>query len=223
MGFLNREKARRECFSKGGKLCHKGYYYKYTLSGQGRKYVEWMKSAEPLDIGSYYGMISEVGRHIPDDAIRGIILSLLQREGGRYRGPNRKFQTFGVLIYAIPHLVRELNGQASQIDHLKMKCYHLWHMLEEKDAEIRNLKCENSSLRSNLDSKHRQASDLKRSFLKSIIDFLSIDKISFEIISGYRLLHIAQNAVIKDLAEVLVLIRPDACKLLPSIFNRQNG
>ncbi|MCD6101419.1 MAG: hypothetical protein J7K33_12670 [Candidatus Marinimicrobia bacterium] len=42
MGFLKRRKVKRKCRTKSGKICYRGYEYKYSLSSQGLKYLVYM-------------------------------------------------------------------------------------------------------------------------------------------------------------------------------------
>ena len=49
MGFLKRERIKRECETKSGKTCFRGYEYVYTISSQGWKYLDFLKSPERQD------------------------------------------------------------------------------------------------------------------------------------------------------------------------------
>jgi len=42
MGFLKKRKVKRKCRTKSGKICYRGYEYKYSLSSQGLKYLAYM-------------------------------------------------------------------------------------------------------------------------------------------------------------------------------------
>ncbi|WP_148206191.1 V-type ATP synthase subunit I domain-containing protein [Thermococcus sibiricus] len=44
MGFLKRRRVKRKVMTKSGKVCHRGYEYRYSLSSQGLKYLAYMAS-----------------------------------------------------------------------------------------------------------------------------------------------------------------------------------
>src|SRR5208337_3565209 len=59
MGFLKRERLKRVCVSKHGKVCRKGFYYEYSLSAQGRKYIQYMAGLRMVEARFYYGFLNE--------------------------------------------------------------------------------------------------------------------------------------------------------------------
>jgi len=42
MGFLKRKKVKRRCRTKSGKVCFRGYEYRYSISSQGWKYLGYL-------------------------------------------------------------------------------------------------------------------------------------------------------------------------------------
>lgn len=53
MGFLKRERIKRECETKSGKTCSRGYEYVYSISSQGWKYLEFLNNPERQDNESF--------------------------------------------------------------------------------------------------------------------------------------------------------------------------
>jgi hypothetical protein len=46
MGLLKRRRVKRECKTKSGKTCFRGYEYKYVISNQGKSYLEYLINPE---------------------------------------------------------------------------------------------------------------------------------------------------------------------------------
>jgi hypothetical protein len=46
MGLLKRRRVKRECKTRSGKTCFRGYEYKYSISNQGKSYVEYLINPE---------------------------------------------------------------------------------------------------------------------------------------------------------------------------------
>jgi len=46
MGFLKRRRVKRKVMTKSGKICYRGYEYKYSLSSQALKYLQYLGKGE---------------------------------------------------------------------------------------------------------------------------------------------------------------------------------
>ena len=73
MGFLKRERIKRECETKSGKTCFRGYEYVYTISRQGWKYLEFLNNPERQDNESFVSSADRISLYImtkifPEDA-----------------------------------------------------------------------------------------------------------------------------------------------------------
>ena len=73
MRFLKRERIKRECKTKSGKTCFRGYEYVYTISRQGWKYLEFLKNPERQDNESFVSLADRISLYImtkifPEDA-----------------------------------------------------------------------------------------------------------------------------------------------------------
>jgi len=121
MGFLRRTRLKRECLSKRGKLCHKGYRYEYSLSSQGLKYAKWMAGVRPLELAMGLGIASEAAPHIPGDLGRAISSYALRRASSRYKGSNELLQALGPLSLALPALAKGLEEANSRCERLEEK------------------------------------------------------------------------------------------------------
>jgi len=72
MGFLKRKRIKRECETKSGKTCFRGYEYVYTISRQGWKYLEFLNNPERQDneffVSSAYSMaLDSITKKFPED------------------------------------------------------------------------------------------------------------------------------------------------------------
>ena len=50
MGFLKRKRVKRVCRTKSGKVCFRGYEYKYSISSQGWKYLRYLREGEAVNL-----------------------------------------------------------------------------------------------------------------------------------------------------------------------------
>jgi len=49
MGFLKRRRVKRRCRTKSGKICFRGYEYRYSISSQGWKYLKYLAGGQRED------------------------------------------------------------------------------------------------------------------------------------------------------------------------------
>lgn len=73
MGFLKRERIKRECETKSGKTCFRGYEYVYSISRQGWKYLDFLNNPERQDNESFVSSADRMALYImakifPEDA-----------------------------------------------------------------------------------------------------------------------------------------------------------
>ncbi len=54
MGFLKRRRVKRKCKTKKGKICFRGYEYRYSISSQGWKYLEYLVKGKREDETRYF-------------------------------------------------------------------------------------------------------------------------------------------------------------------------
>lgn len=69
MGFLKRRRAKRECRTRGGKVCFRGYEYRYSISSQGRKYLNYLANPEREEARGLEEMLVRriIERHAQED------------------------------------------------------------------------------------------------------------------------------------------------------------
>ncbi|MEM4650170.1 MAG: hypothetical protein QXP78_05860, partial [Candidatus Bathyarchaeia archaeon] len=125
MGFLKRRRLKRECLSKRGKLCYKGYKYEYSLSNQGLNYIQWMIQEKPFEEALYSKIVSEVAVQIPEDLKEANILYAIYKGNSRYKGANRLLQTLGVMFPILPALAGRLAKMTSEKEMLEKECENL--------------------------------------------------------------------------------------------------
>jgi len=218
MGFLVREKHRRRCFSKRGKFCYKGYYYEYSLSSQGRKYVEWIRNSRLAREVFYGKMIGEAAAFLSEDEKNALLcLPWLFRLKMRYGGPSRDAQEFGFLMScALPGLTRKLGEMSAQREQLELdkgslqfKCDQLQTIVNDQASKINHLEKENEEV---LAKAERDAKEKDRQFLKIATNFLStfiemsqsLDSAT-DAISGLSYLTAAQEGIIRNIETCISL------------------
>jgi hypothetical protein len=94
MGFLRRTSVKRSCLTRGGRLCNKGFEYRYYLSSQGMKYLEWLQGRKMTEDFAYEKLISEVLSHLPEELKDRLSTLNLAKATRRYKGPSRKNTNF---------------------------------------------------------------------------------------------------------------------------------
>ena len=217
MGFLVRTKHRRRCFSKRGKSCYKGYYYEYSFSKQGRKYVEWMKNSRLAQETLYGLMISNAATLLPEREKDTLFSFALYRSKMRYSGPSREAQEFGFLAsQALPGLTRKLEETSAQRDQLEFKrdllefkCDQLQGVINDQASKINHLEEKGEEL---LAKAERDAKRKDQELQKIVIDLTnkfveqsqSLDS-AIDVISAWSSLSAAQEGVIRDIETYLAL------------------
>ena len=104
MGFLRRTYVKRSCPTKGGKLCHKGFEYRYYLSSQGMKYLEWLQGRKMTEDFAYEKLTLEVLSYLPDDLKDRLSMQSLAKATRRYKGPSRNTNLLESNIVPVTHL-----------------------------------------------------------------------------------------------------------------------
>jgi hypothetical protein len=211
MGFLVREKQRRLCFSKRGKSCYKGYYYEYSFSKQGRKYVEWMKNSRRARETLYGLMISDAATLLPEREKDTLFSFGLYRSKMRYSGPSRDVQEFGFLAsHVLPGLTGKLTEVSAQRDKmefkrdlLEFKCDQLQGVINGQASKINHLEEKGEEL---LAKAERDAKRKDQEFQKTVTDFTNrfieqrqlLDS-AIDVISAWSSLSAAQEGIIRDI------------------------
>ena len=94
MGFLKRRRVKRECKTKSGKICYRGYEYKYSLSSQAVKYLEYLekgKKEEELEELADLIVKIMIEKKTPEEA-RDILWEFYQTQVKEKKG-SRRFST----------------------------------------------------------------------------------------------------------------------------------
>lgn len=147
MGFLKRTRFKRECFTKNGKLCYKGYRYEYSLSSQGLKYMKWMLQTKPFEDAILSNIFSETSSYVSNNLKESISLYIAYKDSLKYKGSNRFLQSLGVYAFALPNLTSSLKNLHSRNEELKNKCKNLEESLNQANKRISELLNENSQLK----------------------------------------------------------------------------
>jgi hypothetical protein len=221
MGFLVRDKHRRRCFSKRGKSCYKGYYYEYSFSRQGRKYVEWLKNSRLAQKTLYGLMISNAATLLPEREKDTLSSFALYRSKMRYSGPSRDVQEFGFLAsHALPGLTRKLEETSAQRDKmefkrdlLEFKCDQLQGVINDQASKINHLEEKGEEL---LAKAERDAKRKDQEFQKTaghLIDkFIEMSQAldsAIDAIRGVSSLSAAQEGIIRELELALGSKNPE--------------
>jgi len=218
MGFLKRTRLKRECLSKNGKLCYKGYQYEYYLSNQGLKYARWMLQVKPHEDALCLKAISEAAPHVPRELNDLIVSHVTYKESSRYKGSNRLLQALGPYAFALPALTESLREMASRNEELERKCRKLEESLNQANESLNQaneavikLFQENLRLRQALD-------ELSFKSCLNNIELLNLMDIQYDLTLGLRILNEVYRRMIMDLGLTLMAKDPDlASKLLPLI------
>lgn len=112
MGFLVRQRLKRTCISKHGKLCSKGYRYEYSLSGQGWSYLRWMNEQEPIQTAIAGRMFDEVSGQLSDKVRKSVMALLVNDKASKYKGSNLALRTLGLIS---PIIILELNRKLVEV------------------------------------------------------------------------------------------------------------
>ena len=228
MGFLTRRKEKRWALSKHGKRCHKGYYYEYAFSSQGKKYVQWMGDSKPLEDALGAVMIGKVTSDLPKEISDRIGWFTLYRASMKYKGPSRRMQELGPLAFAVPRVVAELNEATARCEELEKKCSRLGGIIEkqalavkEQASRIRDLEAEKTNLLA-------QLKENKEVLLGPMVKSISIGQLqsetALECEEASRSIAKAYEGMIRDLAEILAVRNFEAAvKLVGFIEGRHRA
>jgi hypothetical protein len=219
MGFLKRTRLKRECLSKNGKLCYKGYRYEYSLSSQGLKYAEWMLQVEPLEEALPLSVASEVASYVPSDLNELIASYVNYRGSSRYKGSNRLLQALGPYAFALPTLTESLREMASRNEELERKCRKLEESLNQANESLNQaneavikLFQENLRLRQALD-------ELSFKSCLNNFELLNLMDIQYDLTLGLRILNEVYRRMIMDLGLTLMAEDPDLASKLLALIN----
>ena len=128
MGFLKRRRVKRLCKTKTGKMGFKGYEYKYSLSSQGRKYIEWMMNGErDFEIENFRDLLfmAAIKNRYPEDK-----QELAWKIHKIYFGDRKGFKRFSTSKNAL--LIKIIDS--------------MWEVKQECDKKIKELKEEKKKL-----------------------------------------------------------------------------
>jgi len=104
MGFLRRTSMKRSCLARGGKLCHKGFEYRYYLSSQGVDYVKWLQGGKMAEDFAHEALISEALSHLPEELKDRLSMLSLAKATRRYKGPSRNMNLLDSNAVPVTHL-----------------------------------------------------------------------------------------------------------------------
>jgi hypothetical protein len=146
MGFLKRTKCKRDCLTLTGKICSRGFEYKYRLSSQGMKYAEWLKGRKMIEDLAYAKLTSEVLSHLPDDLKDRLSMLSLAKAARRYRGPSRNANLLESNAVPVIHLSTERMRLRSEKEKLELANAIQKVRLENLQRTINNYEEQNRSL-----------------------------------------------------------------------------
>ena len=226
MGFLVREKDKRLCISKSGKECHKGYYYEYALSSQGRKYIQWMRETRPLRRGMYLTLMNNITSYLSDSekGMLPYLASYVQNEM-RYRGPSREAQEFGLLMAAaLPALTGKLAEMSKRITLLELKRDQLEAAVKEQASQINSVVEVMVDLLTQQRQKMEKSEKLVIELAQRLMRSYQENEIISHISDAWRILNKAHEAIVLDLGELLAIRNLEGTgKLLDSITRRHSA
>gem|GEM_PF-2041725 len=167
MGFLKRRKVKRKSKTKSGKICYRGYEYKYSLSSQGLKYLAYMarggeKEEEWEGLGDLLIKIM-LEKKAPEEA-RDILWEFYQTQLKERKG----FRRFSTSIMAFWDKVLECVTEILRDKKIKL--------LEERGKLLEE---ENKMLKREIEGYRNQEFEVKVSLQKF--------KVQFELITGKML------------------------------------
>jgi hypothetical protein len=146
MGFLTRSRRQRPCLTPTGKLCNRGFEYKYALSNQGIKYVRWLRERKPFEDLFYAKLTSEALSYLPDELKDRLSMLSLARAARRYKGPSRNTNLFDSNAVPLICLLNERMRLGSEKEKLEFENAIQRLGLENLQRNITNLEEQNRSL-----------------------------------------------------------------------------
>lgn len=134
MGFLKKRRVKRKCRTKNGKICYKGYEYKYSLSSQGLKYLEYLgRGGEEEEIEEVTDLIVKVilEKKAPEE-IRDILWEFYQTQVKEKKG-FRRFSTSKIALWekVLDHITEVFRDKKIKSLENRVK------MLEEENEALR--------------------------------------------------------------------------------------
>jgi hypothetical protein len=121
MGFLRRTSVKRSCLTRGGRLCNKGFEYRYYLSSQGMKYLEWLQGRKMTEDIAYEKLISEVLSYLPEELKDRLSTLNLAKATRRYKGPSRNMNLLDGNAVPVIHLSAERTTLQSEKGRLEVE------------------------------------------------------------------------------------------------------
>jgi hypothetical protein len=121
MGFLRRSRVERGCLIRGNRLCKKGFQYRYRLSSQGMKYVDWLKNRKTTEDFAYAKLTSEVLSHLPDELKDRLSMLSLAKSASKYKGPSRNTNLLDSNVVPVICLSTERRRLRSEKEKLELE------------------------------------------------------------------------------------------------------
>jgi hypothetical protein len=104
MGLLTRSRVERGCLIRGNRICKKGVQYRYRLSSQGMKYVDWLKNRKTVEDFAYAKLTLEVLSWLPDELKDRLSMLSLAKSASKYRGPSRNTNLLDSNVVPVTYL-----------------------------------------------------------------------------------------------------------------------
>jgi hypothetical protein len=224
MGFLKRTRLKRTCLSKNGKICNKGYYYQYSFSNQGRKYLRWMINEEPVQALAFTTVIDESLPHLAEDTRKMITGCLQARELARYRGPNLALRTVGVAaILALPELSRKLTKVASENLELNNDKRHLTEVISDLKGKKEKLERQVEDLEQRLTKQDVETVQIMKNYTEQLLNEIRVSNASSAVLETYKLYTTAYKSLSMALSRALAISNPThGLKMVEFCFSQQN-
>jgi len=146
MGFLTRSRVERGCLIRGYRICKKGVEYRYRLSSQGMKYVDWLKNRKTTEDFAYVKLTSEVLSHLPDELKDRLSMLSLAKSASKYKGPRRNTNLLESNIVPVIHLSTQNKSLRSEKEKLESENVIQKVKLTDRQQTINNYKQQNTSL-----------------------------------------------------------------------------
>jgi hypothetical protein len=146
MGFLTSSRRRRACLTPEGRLCNRGFEYKYTLSSQGTKYVKWLKEWKAVEDLCYAKLTLEVLSYLPDELRDRLSMLSLAKAARKYKGPSRNTSFLDSNMVPLIHLLTERMRYRSENEKLELENAIQKRGLEDLQRTITNFEGQNRSL-----------------------------------------------------------------------------
>lgn len=223
MGFLKRERLKRVCVSKHGKRCRKGFYYEYSLSAQGRKYIRYMNGRRMAEATFYYGFFNEAIPYLDQESRRLITNMAACSELRKFKGSNQSLQTLGLAsTIAIPQLTRKLGETITQNLELVTSQIHLKHDNATKANRIKELEMHVELLRKaieirdlHIENRDEELQSLSQLLTQQIIFHNKLITVPLTLLDAYK-------SIVSHLALALAFVNKDASlKILGYYVDKQ--